>query len=911
MKARNGIVLRPTQVETETISSSLGETAMLRPAVLFASLLLAAFPSFCLPASDSSTSPVISGNVEDTSSALVPGTAVQLADAKGDIVESATTDGSGNFTLPAPPPGDYVLKVALTGFQTSTQPIYIPASSAASNLRAIQIKLAIASAVTEVTVNADSNIDLSASDSNGDTSVMTSSDLKALPVFDNDYVTAMSSFLDSGDTATAGTGLMVDGVESNRATVSPSAVQEIHINEDPYSAQYYRPGRGQIEIVTKPVSDKYHGEFNFLFRDSALNAQNDFAPSKPFEQRRIYEGNVTGPIANSKKTGFLISFNRAEEDLNAVVNATVLPTASNPQGVLNENVATPTRDTEFSVRVGHKFSDTNNGYITYAYQDSTNTNENVGNQTLAEAGVDTEYREDDLIFHDDLILSPTKLNQASLVLERVSNPTTDVAEAPAIDVQGNFAGGSAQADQQHTEYNARLSDMVSWTVGPHSFKFGVNVPHFSRRVFEDHTNQQGTYTFSPTYAADGVTVIQTALQNYRNNLPSGFSIAQGQTRFVYHQQEAGGFFQDQIKLRQNFSLTPGLRYDWQNFLSRSRTDFSPRISFGYVLDQKSKTVLRGGGGIYYDRAGGGPLADLARYKHASRELRQISSSQQPLCYPIAACLDTNLLPPSLVELAPGIRTPYRVNYGLSLERQIGEKATITIGGRRSRGIALFRSLDVNAPLPQSDYTVRPNPNYSQIRQIQSEGLQDGSSFDINYRGRFNRWFNAFAWYTWSHYDNNTSGITFFPENQQDPDAEWSRADWDTRQRFGVFGQVNAEHLLNLGFGVFAHSGTPYTITTGTDAYGDNLYNTRPEGVARNSETGPDYADLDLRWGYDFKLQPKESDRSPMLGLSASGFNILNEVNGSYIDSVQGSEDFNQVIAAYPARRIQLAMRFTF
>jgi outer membrane receptor protein involved in Fe transport len=721
----------------------------------------------------------------------------------------------------------------------------------------------------------------------------------------------MSSFLDSGDSSTAGTGLMVDGVESNRATVSPSAVQEIHINEDPYSAQYYRPGRGQIEIITKPVSDRYHGEFNFLFRDSALNAQNAFAPSKPFEQRRIYEGNVTGPLLHSQKTGFLVSFNRSEEDLNAVVNATVPATTANPQGILNENVPTPTRDTEFSVRVGHKFSDTNNGYVTYAYQDSTNTNENVGNQTLAEAGVNTEYREDDLIFHDDLILSPTKLNQASLVLERVSNPTTDVAEAPAINVQGNFTGGSAQADQQHTEYNARLSDIVSWTSGPHSFKFGVNVPHFSRRVFEDHTNQGGSYTFSPTYAADGVTVIATALQNYQNNIPSGFSIAQGQTRFVYHQQEVGGFFQDQIKLRQNFSLTPGLRYDWQKFLGGDRNNFSPRISFGYVLDQKSKTVLRGGGGIYYDRIGGSPIADLARYQHASRELLQVSSRQQPLCYPIAACVDTNLLPPSLVELDPGIRTPYRVNYGLSIERQIGEKATITIGGRRNRGIALFRSIDVNAPLAQSDYTVRPNPNYSQIRQIQSEGLQDGTALDINYRGRFNRWFNAFAWYTWSHYDNNTSGITFFPQNQEAPDAEWGRADWDTRQRFGIFGQINPEHLLNLGFGVFAHSGSPYTITTGTDGYGDNLYNTRPDGVARNSETGPDYADLDLRWGYDFKLQPKEEDRSPTLGVSASAFNVLNEVNGSYIDSVQGSEDFNQVIAAYPARRIQLAMRFTF
>jgi hypothetical protein len=894
---------------------------MLRPfffrtgglSALFA-LVLASFPAYCsLPANTSSASASestpasISGNVADTSSALVPGAQVELVDPKGAVLKTVTTDSGGNFTIPAPPPGDYVLSISLSGFKTATQPIHVGKTAPAP----LAIKLAVAPAITEVTVNGDSNTDLSSSDENGDTSVMTSSDLKALPVFDNDYVTAMSSFLDSGDTATAGSGLMVDGVESNRATVSPSAVQEIHINEDPYAAQYYRPGRGQLEIITKPTADRYHGEFNFLFRDSALNAQNAFAPSKPFEQRRIYEGNLTGPIANSKTTGFLVSFNRAEEDLQAVVNATVLPTAANPSGVLNENVPAPTRDTEFSVRVGRKFSDMNNGYVTYAYQDATNTNQNVGNQTLAEAGVNSEYREDDIIFHDDLILSPTKLNQASLVLERVSNPTTNVAEAPRINVQGNFIGGSAQGDAQRTEYNARLSDTVSWTRGPHSFKFGVNVPHFSRRVLEDHGNEQGTYTFGPTYAADGVTVIATALQNYQNHIPFTFSQALGQTRFVYHQQEVGGFVQDQIKLRPNFSLTPGLRYDWQNFLGGDRNNFSPRLSFGYVLDQKSKTVLRGGGGIYYDRIGGGPIIDLARYQDAKRRSLQISSRQQPLCYPIANCVDTNLLPPSLVELAPGLRTPYQVHYGLSLERQIGEKATISIGARRQRGVGVFRSIDTNAPLADSGYTVRPNPNYAQVRQIQSEGSQDGTALDINYRGRFNRWFNAFAWYTWSHYDNNTSGIYFFPQNQQDPEAEWSRADWDTRQRFGIFGEINAEHLLNLGFGVFAHSGTPYTITTGNDDYGDNLYNSRPEGVARNSETGPDYADLDLRWGYDFKLQPKDADRSPTLGLSASAFNVLNEVNGSYIDSVQGSEDFNQVIAAYPARRIQVAMRFTF
>jgi hypothetical protein len=891
---------------------AFGEFHVLRRALIVSVTCLLVIPaSYAVPAASESSAaafaPAVQGNVADSTGALIPGAQVQLSTVQGKLVKTVTTDSGGNFDLPAISPGDYTLTVAISGFQTLTQAVHVGANGLPAPL---QIKLAVAQSVTEVKVTADT-VDITSSDANGDTSVMTAADLKALPVFDNDYVTAMSSFLDAGDTATAGAGLMVDGVESNRVTVSNSAVKEIHINEDPFTARYYRPGRGQMEIITKPAADEYHGEFNFLFRDSALNAKNAFAPSKPYEQRRIYEGNVTGPIGHSKTTGFLFSFNRAEEDVNAIVNATVPVSETNPSGVVNENVAAPTRDTEFSIRFGHQFSDMNNAFVTYAFQDSTNTNQNVGNQTLAEAGINTEYRENDLILHDDLVMAANKLNQASLVFESVYNPTTDVAEASRINVQGNFLGGSAQADQLNTEYNARLSDMVSWTVGPHSFKFGVNVPHFSRRVMDDHTNQNGTYVFGPTYAADGETVIATALQNYQNNIPFTYSLGQGQVRFVYHQQEVGGFFQDQIKLKPTLSITPGLRYDWQNALTNDRNNFSPRFSFAWAVDPKTKTVLRGGGGIYFDRVGSSPILDLARYQYAKRRALSISANQEPLCYPIESCLDPDTLSPSLAEYAPGVRTPYRFNYGISLERQIGEKATITIGGRGQHGVGMFRSIDINAPTAASGYTERPDPNYARIREMQSEGAQDGDALDINYRGRFNRWFNAFAWYTWSHYANNTSGIYFYPENQLDPEAEWGRADWEAGQRFGIYGEINGEHLLNLGFGIFSHSGSPYTITTGADPYGDNLYNARPEGVARNSEIGPDYSDLDLRWGYDFKLKPREADKSPTLGVSASAFNVLNEVNGSYIDSVQGSADFNQVIAAYPARRFQLAMRFTF
>jgi outer membrane receptor protein involved in Fe transport len=52
-------------------------------------------------------------------------------------------------------------------------------------------------------------------------------------------------------------------------------------------------------------------------------------------------------------------------------------------------------------------------------------------------------------------------------------------------------------------------------------------------------------------------VLATAIQNYTNHLPSAFTQNSGVSRFVYNQQEAGAFVQDQWKITDRFSLTPG------------------------------------------------------------------------------------------------------------------------------------------------------------------------------------------------------------------------------------------------------------------------------------------------------------------------------------------------------------------
>jgi hypothetical protein len=862
---------------------------------------------------------VLRGTVADPSGAIVPNAEINLVDGKGAVAATLHSDGEGNFQLTAPALGDYTLVVSEAGFDTVKTVVKLAPQGGAPTPAMLHIVLPISTMATTIQVNGNNSEDLTAPESNADTSVMSADDLKSLPIFDNDYSTAMSAFMDSGSEGTGGAGLLVDGVESNRATVSASAVQEVRINQDPYSAQYYWPGRGQMEIITRSAADHYHGQFNFLFRDSDLNAQNALAASKPFEQRRVYEGHVTGPIPHAKNSGFLISFNRAEEDLDAVVIATVAPTSTDPTGIFQDNVPAPTRDTEFSTRASHQFGDRHSAYAQYSYQDYTNQNQGVGGQTLASGGYTAHFHEDDVIFHVDSTLSPVLLNQLSLVLNHDRAENTNADEAPQVNVSGDFVGGSAQNDTTSTEYNARLSDIVTWTHGRHTVKTGANIPHIDRRVLDDNTNNLGTYTFAPTLAADGVTVLSSALQNYANNQPSGFTQNSGVSRYVFHQQEMGVFIQDQWKITDSFSLTPGLRYDWQNFLAQDRLTFSPRLSFAWAIDPDHKMVLRGGGGWYYDRFGSGPLADLARYEpHDGEPLRRsITVSLDPAseapggCVPVTNCVTLTDQPANLAELQPGAKVPYQIQYGLSIERGFGKSAVGTISAYSVRGADRFRSVDINAPTPESDYTERPNPAYGRIREMQPEGTYLGSGLDISFHGALNKYFTGFGRYTWSHFESNEEGINWFPQNQYAPNDEWSNSGWDRRNRLGMYAIFNHESVANLAVGIFANSGQPWTVLTGADPYGDDLFNARPDGVERNTENLPNYVDLDLRWGHDFHLTPSKDEESPKLGFSAGAFNVLNHENGTAVDQVESSPSFGQVTTVAPPRRIQLAMRFEF
>jgi hypothetical protein len=713
--------------------------------------------------------------------------------------------------------------------------------------------------------------------------------MEKMPVFDQDYIGALMPFLDASSGASGGVTLVVDGIEMKSAGVSASAIQEVRVNNDPYSSEFTRPGRGRIEIITKPGSPEFHGEANFLFRDAIFNAKNYFAPVRPPEVRRIFEGHLTGPVVG-KHTSFITSVQYRNQDTAAVVNAV------GPNGPIVENVLTPNTDSEYSIRVNHDFSTSHRLSVGYTFQGSNSMNSGVGGITLPEAGFNQNSREDDVLFNDRIIFSPHLINQLMVMFEKDEDETKSVTNAQSIQVSGAFIGGGAQADISKSENTIHVTEVATWSHKQHYIRFGVQLPQFSRRAVDDHTNRLGTFKFS-------------SINDYNTATPYVFTAQQGPGRGLYWINEFGSFIQDQVKVNAHLQLSLGLRYDWQTFLADNQ-NFAPRVSVAYAPG-KGKTILRAGAGVFYDRTGGDFPANVVLHDGVVLHTVQIQNPG----YPSPGSSATSL-PSNIVRFASNVRTPYSIQYSTGVERQLIKSVTISATYRGQVGIKSFRSRDANAPiLPvnpdlAADYP-RPNANYGQIQQIESGGRTLMNALDLGFRGKAGRWFSGQAQYTISRFQGNTGGISWFPQDQYSPNAEWGRDRQDRLQQFNLMGTINEGHWLSLGVNAKLYSGLPYNETTGDDFYHTGLGNARPVGVGRNTQEGGGVAQLDLLYNHDFYLTKARDDGAKVLSAGVSAFNVLNRTNFTNYIGTTSSSRFGEPTGASAGRQIQFSMGFRF
>jgi Carboxypeptidase regulatory-like domain len=840
-----------------------------------------------------SSSSAISGTLLDPTGAAIVNAQVSLLGSGDQALAQVTTDNSGSFRFDHLATGNYILDFQAEGFR----PTRVNVNLTAKRQTPIRVTMQIAVLNESITVATGDSAPLVSIESseNQNANTIDRNALDRVPVFDQDYITTMSRFLDDNATGTNGVALVVNGIEANGPGVTPSAVQEVKINNNPYSARFSRPGRARLEIITKGGTPNYHGSLNFLFRDSVFDATNAFAIVKPHERRQYYEGSVTGPIGHSKHTSFLLALDEDLQDQQGVVDPTALAAAESLGfGAIPQTVANPTHHFFGSGRIFHDFANGDQFWIGYSYEHRSVENQNVGGTTLPSAGTDTHFLEHEINVSDLHQFSPHWLNQLRFLVGHFDNSVSSISGAPQLAVSGLFTAGGAQADSRRTEYHFDGTDFATYANGRHQLSFGIDIPDISRRGLDDFTNRAGTYTFASS-------------ADFAAATPTTYLLQTGQGHVVFVEKVISGFIEDNIRLKPGFSLYLGMRYYWQNYFHDEPHNFAPRAGFAYAPTAGGKTVIRGGAGVFYDRSGPSPIGDLLHFNGVNL-LRYIVD--QPLVsYPINPVALAQV-PSSVVTLDSHARIPYSIQYSIGVERQVTAKSTASVVYIGNRGMDSFRSIDANAPLLLGGNYVRPNPTLGQDRQIQSEGYLKGNALELTFRGKPSKYFAGQVQYTLSRTYNNTSGITFFPANSYDAAADWGRSDNDRLHKFDLLASSQPTHYFTFGAALSLYAGKPVTITTGADNNHDGIINDRPLGVARNTMPGPGLINLDLNLSHDFALSKKKKE-SKVLAVTLNSFNVLNHPNYvTYVGTIT-SPLFGLPVAAQPPRRMQLDLQFKF
>ncbi|HET6177748.1 MAG TPA: TonB-dependent receptor [Candidatus Sulfotelmatobacter sp.] len=843
-------------------------------------------------ADDRPSANVVSGTLLDPSGAAISKAQVTLAGPGMEAIAETATDAVGAFHLDNVPPGKYTLAFHAEGFR-DTQ---ITVTLTGKRFSPVRVVMQISVQTENVTVATGANVPVVSIEpsENQNANTIDRDALDRVPVFDQDYIATMSRFLDDNATGTNGVTLVVNGIEANGPGVTPSAVQEVKINNNPYSARFARPGRARLEIVTKGGTPAYHGSVNFMFRDSVFDASNAFATVKPPERRQYYEGSITGPIGHSKHTSFLLSLDEdLLDDQNIIAPDAIAAAESLGFGPIAQAVPNPTHHFFGSGRIFHDFANGDQFWIGYSYEHRSAENQNVGGTTLPSAGTDNRFLEHEINVSDLHQFSPHWLNQLRFLVGHYDVPVTSIDPEAQIAVSGLFTAGGAQADSRRTEYHFDGTDFATYANGKHQLIFGIDIPDVSRRGLDDFTNRAGTYTF----ASDA---------DYSAAAPATYLVQTGQGHVVFVEKIFSGFVEDNIRLRPNFSVYLGVRYYWQNYFHDDPNNFAPRVSFAYAPSAKSKTVLRGGAGVFYDRTGPGPIGDLLHFNGVN--LLRFIVNQPQVSYPIDPAV-LSQIPVSVVTLDPRAHIPYALQFSAGIERQVTAKSTFSAVYIGYRGIGSFRSIDANAPVLAGTSWVRPDQSTGQIRQIQSEGYLKGNALELTFRGKVSKYFSGQVQYTLSRTDNNTSGISSFPANSYDAAADWGRSDNDRLHKFDLLASAQPSRFFTLGVALSLYAGKPVTITTGGDDNHDGILNDRPIGVVRNSLDGPGLIDLDLNLSHDFPLSKKKEAK--VISVSLNAFNVLNHPNYVTYIGVESSSLFGKPAAAQAPRRLQLDVQFKF
>jgi hypothetical protein len=679
-------------------------------------------------------------------------------------------------------------------------------------------------------------------------------------------------------------------------------VEQIRINNNPFTTedQFYGVGMGggsygfsngggiTTEIFQRGGTGAFHGTTEFRFQDASLNARNAFSPTRPPYQQRNFNFNTSGPVIRNRLT-LSVGASQTDQENVGTINAETVDgsfTLGFTRPAVSRNAygsgtfqLTKNQSVQFSLNYGM----------------SRLENQGMGGFSLPDRAFINTGGSRNLSLRHVWFKSESTVQDISYNYNNYHNELAPAVSAPAIDVLGAFSSGGFPQSGGSSGASHSLRALWIHTGSRWAVRTG-GLFYYVHPIQTAQNNFLGTFTFSD-------------LDAFRTGHPATFRITRGNPRIEITHIEWSMFVQNDYKFSNRLTFSFGLRSEAQNDLA-DRNNIDPRIGVAYALGKS--TVVRAGAGLFHLRMDNWVVLEVDRLDGKRQYEVVVDKPSYPNPFQSG---DVTVVPSASRRVwAEKILAPYNLNVALAVERSLPRNLFVSASYDYSRGIHLLRSRDLNAPLPGAlpdlDGRIpRPDPSQGNVWQLESAGLTTWNAFRVSMRQRFSI-FNLNANYTFQVNTGDASEDGPFATASNNYNLA---ADWASVRRHQFTTSVNSR----LPLGVFLttnfalNNGNPYSITTGTDDNGDGIFNDRPSGVHRLSESGPIYRNVSFNISKAFRVGKTQNGGGANLNVFANVNNAFNFVNFGTPNGVITSPFFRKPTSASNPREIEVGTRFQF
>jgi hypothetical protein len=876
--------------------------------------------------------------VLDQSGSIIPTAEVKLVgieDAtRQTVVVPARTDDKGIATFENLKPGRYAISAEFTGFDPNTlKDVRVRAGENKES-----IKLSLKRMTDSVTVTQDKQI--AGSDRNvlfG--SALTREQIEALSEDPAEMRRQLEQM--AGPDAV----IRVDSFEGQELP-HKSQIKSIRIARDQFAAESHLGGGTFVDIITSPGLGPLRTNFGGGFHNTAMEAKNPLAPAKGPAANSNYRAGLGGALIKERAT-FSINAN------NSSYYTTPNMYAATPAGTVSQNLnLKATQDFwGFGGMLDYAITKDQTIRLFYNQSGSEMRGTGLGNFDEIERAYSSQGRSYNFRFTEAGPLGRRFFTNTRLAVNLNRSESHSAVEAQTIRVLDAFNRGGAQVRGGTRSMSSTFNSDLDYVRGMHSWRTGIQVD-YSRYHSDSVSNYLGTYTFE-------------SLDAFNAGTPRSFTQRVGDPNIRYWHAQVGLYIQDDIRIRKNLSISPGVRFEAQTHL-KDYANIGPRFGATWSPFKSGRTSLRASWGIFYDWLPAGTY--LNTIQNDGFRLREV-----------------NIFNPTFPDPGPiGTGNPVnRYQYGTDMSmvrnNRVSASFSQTLTRRMSvngtvsqiRGNNLLVGTNLNAPV----LGVRPDAFFANVIATNSQGRSHtrsvSTSFNLNLSpmapsapagggavgairmdgpavmimssgpaaasGKMFQWRRGLSLggnYYLGKSENNTDGAWAIPATG-DLALEWGPSAFDLRHRFGMYVSSAAFRNVSANLSLNWSSAPPINVRTGTDDNGDLIFNDRPAGVGRNSERA--YAQWNSYMSVSYSLAfgkrrvtlppgimitssgtamsasttPPASQPRYRLGISCYIDNLFNTSTWGGFSGVQTSPFFLKPVTAYGARTASLSFNLSF